>query len=60
MIRSARQVILLADHTCFRHESMIQVAPISAIHKLISDDALPVSWRLDLRKHGIEVILASM
>ncbi len=60
MIHSARQVILLADHTCFGHESMIQVAPASVVHKIIADDALPASWRLDLSKHGIEVILASM
>ena len=60
MIRSARRVILLADHTCFGHESMIQVAPASVVHTIIADDALPASWRLDLSRHGIEVILASM
>ncbi len=58
MIRSAHQVILLADHTCFGHESMIQVAPASAAHKLITDDALPLSWRLELSKLGIEIVLA--
>lgn len=60
MIRSARQVILLADNTCFGHESMIQVAPPSVVHKLIADDALPASWRLEMNKLGIEVILANM
>jgi DeoR/GlpR family transcriptional regulator of sugar metabolism len=39
---------------------MIQVAPVSVVHKIIADDALPASWRLDLSRHGIEVILASM
>jgi DeoR/GlpR family transcriptional regulator of sugar metabolism len=60
MLRSARQVILLADYTCFGHESMVQVAPASAVHMLIADDALPASWRLELSKLGIEVVLAGM
>lgn len=58
MIRSAREIILLADHTCFGHESMIQVAPPTVVHKLVTDNALPASWRLDLSKLGIQVALA--
>lgn len=60
MIRSARQVILLADNTCFGHESMVQVAPPSVAHTLITDDALPASWRLEMSKLGIEVVLAGV
>lgn len=58
MIRSAREVILLADHTIFGAEVGIQVAPLKAVHKLITDDALPPSNRLDLSKAGIQVVLA--
>jgi DeoR family fructose operon transcriptional repressor len=57
MIRSAREVILLADHTSFGTEAGIQVAPLSAVHKLITDDALPPSARLDLSQKGIQVVL---
>ncbi|HEY9075736.1 MAG TPA: substrate-binding domain-containing protein [Anaerolineaceae bacterium] len=60
MIQSARQVILLADHTCFGQESVIQVAPASVIHRVITDDALAASPRLELGKLGIDVILAEM
>jgi DeoR/GlpR family transcriptional regulator of sugar metabolism len=60
MLRSARHVILLADYTVFGHESMVQVAPISVVNTLIADDALPASWRLELSKLGIEVVLAGM
>ena len=60
MIRSARRVILLADHTCFGHESMIQIAAPTVVHTLIADDALPASWRLELSKLGIEVVPVSM
>jgi DeoR family fructose operon transcriptional repressor len=58
MIRSAREVILLADHTCFSHESVIQVAPLNVVNKVITDDALPASVRLDLSKLGLQLILA--
>ena len=58
MIRSAKEVILLADHTCFNHESVIQVAPLNVVDKVITDDALPASIRLDLSKLGLQLILA--
>jgi DeoR family fructose operon transcriptional repressor len=59
MIRSAREVILLADHTYFGQESIIQVAPLTVINKLITDDALAASVRLDLSKLGIQIVLAN-
>jgi len=58
MIRAAREVILLADHSVFGQESMVQVAPLNVVHKVITDDALPASVRLDLSKLGIQIILA--
>ncbi len=59
MIRAAREVILLADHTKFRQESVIQVAAANVVHKLITDNALPASIRLELTKLGVEIILAA-
>lgn len=58
MIRAAREIILLADHAIFGQESVAQVAPATAVHKLITDEALPASTRLELTKLGIEVIVA--
>jgi DeoR/GlpR family transcriptional regulator of sugar metabolism len=58
MIRMAREVIVLADHTAFDAEVGIQVAPLKAAHKLITDDALPPSTRLDISKMGIQILLA--
>lgn len=60
MLHSAREVILLADYTCFQQEALIQVAPITMVHKVITDDALPPSIRLELGTLGISVILAAM
>ncbi|MEZ4769251.1 MAG: DeoR family transcriptional regulator [Caldilineales bacterium] len=58
MIRAAREVILLADHTKFEQESVVQVAPITSVQKVVTDNALPASTRLDLTKLGIEIVLA--
>lgn len=58
MIRSAREVILLADHTAFGAEVGIQVAPLKAVHLLITDDVLPPSTRLEISKAGIQIVLA--
>jgi DeoR/GlpR family transcriptional regulator of sugar metabolism len=57
MIRSAREVILLADHTSFGEEAGIQVAPLTVVHRLITDDALPPSTRLSISKVGVQIIL---
>jgi DeoR family fructose operon transcriptional repressor len=59
MIRSAKEVILLADHTFFGQESVVQVAPLSVVDKVITDAALPASTRLDLTKLGIQIVLAN-
>ena len=59
MIQSSREVILLADTTYFGADSLVQVAPLSVVHKLITDDALPASLRLDLTKLGIQIMLAN-
>jgi DeoR/GlpR family transcriptional regulator of sugar metabolism len=58
MIRSAREVIVLADHTAFGAEVGIQIAPVTVAHRLITDDALPPSTRLEISKAGIQIILA--
>ena len=58
MINSAREVILLADTTYFGEDSLVHVAPLTVVHKLITDDALPASLRLDLNKLGIQILLA--
>ena len=58
MIQSAREVILLADSTFFGVDSLVQVTPLTVVHKLITDEALPASIRLDLNKLGIQILLA--
>jgi DeoR/GlpR family transcriptional regulator of sugar metabolism len=58
MIQAAREIILLADHSKFDADSVVQIAAIDAVDKLVTDSALPASVRLELSKRGIEIILA--
>jgi DeoR family fructose operon transcriptional repressor len=58
MIRTAREVILLADHSVFGRESVMQIGPAMLVHKMITDNAFPADQRLELGKLGIEVIIA--
>lgn len=58
MINSAREVILVADHTAFMADVGIQVAPLETVNRLIVDDALPPSTRLNLSKSGIQIVIA--
>ncbi len=60
MIHSAREVILLADYTIFEQESVAQVASLSIVDKLITDESLPAKSRLDMAKLGIKVVLSSL
>jgi DeoR/GlpR family transcriptional regulator of sugar metabolism len=58
MMRAAREVVLLADHVRFGQESTRQVAPADAVDRLVTDDALAASTRLELTKLGVEVLIA--
>lgn len=60
MVHSAREVILLADYTIFEQESVAQVASLSIIDKLITDESMPAKARLEMAKQGIKVMLASL
>lgn len=57
MLGSTHEVILLADHTAFGAETGIQVAPLSVVQRLITDDALPPSIRLSMSKLGIQLMI---
>jgi DeoR/GlpR family transcriptional regulator of sugar metabolism len=59
MIRSSREVILLADYSNFGQESVAQVASLKNVNRLITDDSLPANIRLDMAKLGIKVMLAN-
>ena len=58
MLRAAREVALLADHTKIGTESLVRVAPLESIHRLITDAGISPHDRAALTQRGIEVIIA--
>ncbi len=58
MLRAAREVALLADHTKIGAESLVRVAPLESFHRLITDAGISPHDRLALTQHGIEVTVA--
>lgn len=55
MIKSAREIILVADHSAFMADVGIQVAPLDVVNKLVTDDALPAAIRLNLSEKDIHI-----
>jgi DeoR/GlpR family transcriptional regulator of sugar metabolism len=58
MLRSAKQCIVVADATKFGNVAFAAVAPLSAVHKLITDAAADAGMVQRIREQGVEVILA--
>jgi DeoR/GlpR family transcriptional regulator of sugar metabolism len=58
MIRSAREVILLADSSKLGQVAFASVAPLAAVRRWVTDDGLPEDARERLGREGIEVIIA--
>ncbi len=58
MIKAAREVILLADHTKLGIESLVKVAPLQMIHRLVTDAGISSQLRWAFIERGIEVTTA--
>jgi DeoR/GlpR family transcriptional regulator of sugar metabolism len=58
MIGAAREVILLADYSKIGVESLVRIAPLEHIHRLITDMGISAHDRLALTQRGIELSIA--
>jgi DeoR/GlpR family transcriptional regulator of sugar metabolism len=58
MIKAARQVFLLADQTKIGVESLVNIAPLSSIHTLITDSGISAGDRLAITQGGVDVVIA--
>ena len=56
MLRSAGETILVADSSKFDVTSLIQVAPLTQISKLVTDDGMPADAIQAIEAQGIDVI----
>lgn len=59
MIRSAREVVLLADSSKWNTTGSIKVAPLSAAHHIITDSGLPTAQQKQIKKLGIRLTVVS-
>lgn len=58
MIRAARKVIIVADHSKFGRDAMIQVASLSDIDLIVTDGELSIEFQEMLHQNGVEIISA--
>lgn len=58
MVRAARQIVLLADSSKWGRTGFIKVAPMSAIHTVVTDAGLPEDARAALERLGVRVLIA--
>lgn len=58
MIEAAREIIVVADHHKFEQVSLSPIAPISVVHKIVTDAQTPEATIRKFTALGIEVIVA--
>ncbi len=58
MLAAAREVILVADSTKIGTESLVKVAPLERVHRLVTDPGISAEDRLALSQRGVEVTIA--
>lgn len=58
MIASSRKVVAVCDSTKFGRRSLSRIAPVSALHQIITDRSLPEETAEALRNLDVEVTLA--
>lgn len=58
MMRSADEVIIVADSTKFGHQSLARMCELKDISKLVVDNEISENWRSKLRAYGVELFVA--
>jgi len=58
MIEAAEEVILLADHSKFGRQALVRVAPINAVHRIITTPGIDADEAAAIRDMGIDLIIA--
>lgn len=58
MIRCARRVMLVADHSKFGRDAMIHVAPLADVDQIVTDAKLSAEYQKMLDENDIQCVLA--
>jgi DeoR family transcriptional regulator, fructose operon transcriptional repressor len=57
MIKAARKVVIVADHSKFGHDAMINVASLSDLDQIVTDSGLSADFQKMLRENNVECVL---
>lgn len=60
MIEAASEVILLADHSKFGRQTLVRVAPIEAVRRIVTTPGIDPAEATAIRDLGIELIIAEL
>src|SRR5512141_1494490 len=60
MIEAASEVILLADHSKFGRQALVRVAPITAVHRIVTTPGVDPDEAAAIRELGIDLIIAEL
>jgi DeoR family transcriptional regulator of aga operon len=55
--QAATEIILVADHSKFGQVATAVLGPLSMVHRITTDSALPAEYVAKLRDLGFEVVL---
>jgi DeoR/GlpR family transcriptional regulator of sugar metabolism len=58
MLKSAKEIILVADSSKFNRVAFTAIAPLSVVNRLVTDDGLNSEVIARLESQGLDVILA--
>lgn len=58
MIKAARRVVIVADHSKFEQDAMIHVAPLSDIDQIVTDSGLAPEIRKMLEENDVQCTIA--
>ncbi|MFZ1934106.1 MAG: DeoR/GlpR family DNA-binding transcription regulator [Thermoguttaceae bacterium] len=60
MIRTAAEVIVVADSTKFGRQSLTHLCPLNAVQHLVVDDGITPEWREKVKAAGVDLIVADV
>src|SRR6185436_18992784 len=60
MIRSAEEVIVLADSTKFGRQGLVYLCELEKVHRMVVDEQIGDDWRAKLADAGVELLIAPL
>ena len=60
MIRSAEEVIILADSTKFGRQGLVHLCELEKVHRMVVDDQISDEWRTKVAEAGVQLLIAPL